>query len=160
MTEPGPARRTLLQHLLLASLWANVSCAGAGPQAAVQTITLERDCSGCAHGSALVLRGDGTATLTLTGKARRGTQDQVSQGRLASADFERLALQAQALFALDDRYEDPQLQDGAWFTVTVQRGTQTKQVLSRNGAGPAALQAFEQAVEALRARTVFVAERR
>lgn len=135
---------------------------GAGDAAAAIThITLEHDCSGCATGARLELRRDGSAQATVTGKARRGTQDKVAQARLAPADFERLAqaVVAAGFFELADSYEEPGLQDGPWATLAVQRGAVLKQVFRRDEAGPAALKALEAQVLALQSRLVFVADR-
>jgi hypothetical protein len=125
--------------------------------AAITAISLERDCPGCPTGSTLVLRRDGTAIYTLTGKARLGTADQASRGKVAAQDFDRLAQLAvsQGFFALDDQYEDDQNQDGAWTTTAVTRGGQDKRVFRRDAAGPAALLALEKAIDALRARIQF-----
>lgn len=129
---------------------------------AITTITLERDCSGCATGLRLELRRDGSALATVTGKARRGTQDQVSRSRLAPADFATLAraVVAAGFFAMPETFEEPGLQDGAWATLAVARGAAVKQVLRRDEAGPAALKSLEAAVIALQARLVFVPDTR
>lgn len=152
-------------HRLLGCLLALLcGCApvGAGPAPAITEISLERDCAGCATGSTLVLRRDGTAVYTVTGKARLGTEDQVARGRVAAKDFDRLAqlAVAQGFFALDDHYEDGQNQDGAWITTGITRGGQDKRVFRRDVAGPAALLAVEKAIEALRARIQFIPESR
>lgn len=125
---------------------------------AIGAITLERDCSGCPTGSRLELRRDGSVVATVTGKARRGTQDQVSRARLAPGDFDTLvrAVLDAGFFAMDDTYHEPELQDGAWAMLTVTRGAVTKQVFRREDAGPPALKALESALLALQARLVFV----
>jgi hypothetical protein len=130
---------------------------GGGTDAAISEITLERDCFGCATGSMLVLRRDGTARHTITGKARHGTADKSERGAVAAKDFDVLARLAMAkgFFELNDLYENPQLQDGSWSTTSVTRGGNTKRVFSRDGAAPAALEAVETAIENLKARITF-----
>lgn len=129
---------------------------------AITAITLERDCSGCPSGSRLDLRRDGSAVATVTGKARRGTQDQVSRARLAPAEFDTLAraIVAAGFFGLAETYEEPGLQDGAWATLGVTRGATLKQVFRREDAGPPALKSLEAALIALQARLVFVPDAR
>ncbi len=129
----------------------------AGPDSMVSEITLQRDCFGCATGSMLVLRRDGTATHTVTGKARHGTVDKTATGTVLAKDFDTLARLAVArgFLQLDDQYEDPQVQDGAWTTTSLTQGGNTKQVFSRDGAAPAALKAVEAAIEGLKARIRF-----
>lgn len=136
--------------------------ATAAEAGAITAITLERDCSGCATGSRLELRRDGSAVATVTGKARLGTQDQVSRARLAPADFPALArtVVAAGFFAMPETFEEPGLQDGAWATLVVARGAAVKQVFRRDEAGPAALKSLEAAVVALQARLVFVPDAR
>jgi hypothetical protein len=128
----------------------------------ITEISIERDCSGCANGSVLVLRSDGTATLTLVGKARLGTTGSASRGTLHREDFDALARLAQShgFFEMNDVYEDPEIQDGAWTTTRVLRGTQDKRVIRREAAGPAGLKQLEAAIAALQARIVFTPDRR
>ncbi len=164
-------RRGALAGLALFALLAACGCvphiadaqstAVSNPQQ-IMEISLERDCFGCATGSVLVLRRDGTATLTITGKARHGTESSVATGSVPRPDFEELARLAlsQGFFELSDSYEDAQLQDGAWSTTRVLRGSQEKRVFRREDAGPAALRNFEAAIERLKERTRFVSERR
>lgn len=147
---------------LLWMCWCVAPAAGAHPPdakavAAITEISLERDCSGCSTGSLLVLRRDGTATLTLTGKARLGTEDKVSRGTLRAPEFDALAQLAlrQDFFALNDEYQDAELQDGSWTATRVLRGGQDKRVFSREGAGPAGLRALTAAIEALKSRIAF-----
>lgn len=152
-------------HRMLCCLLALLGgCApvGAGPPPVITEISLERDCAGCPTGSTLVLRRDGTALYTVTGKARLGTEDKVARGKVAAEDFDRLAQLAvsQGFFALEDQYEDGQNQDGGWITTGVTRGGQDKRVFRRDVAGPAALLAVETAIEALRARIQFIPENR
>lgn len=136
--------------------------ASAADVAAITVITLERDCSGCPSGSRIELRREGSAVATATGKARRGTHDRVSRARIPPGDFDTLAraVLAAGFFAMAETYEEPGLQDGAWATLGVTRGTVHKQVFRREDAGPPALQALEAAVTALQARLVFVPDPR
>jgi hypothetical protein len=163
--------RGALTGLALAALAAICGCmphiadaqtAAAASAQSITEISLERDCFGCATGSVLVLRRDGTATLTITGKARHGTESSVSTGSVRKEDFDELARLALSLgfLELNDSYEDPQLQDGAWSTTRVLRGNQDKRVFRREDAGPAALRSFEAAIERQKARIRFAAERR
>ena len=141
--------------------------AGASPPSpsiasAITGIALERDCSGCPTGSVLTLGRDGTASYTLTGKARLGTEDQRFGGSLRPEDFDQLArlAVAQGFFEMRDDYADPQLQDGPWATLSIARGEQEKRVFRRGDAGPAALKTLEAAIEALRLRIKFAPDRR
>lgn len=120
----------------------------------ITEIAIERDCFGCANAGALRLRSDGSAVLTQVGKARHGTQDATRQGWIDTADFDGLArlMVQQGFFDLKDRYEDPELQDGAWTTVRAVRGGQAKEVFVREDAAPPALQAVETAIDRLRSR--------
>jgi hypothetical protein len=131
--------------------------APASSPAAITSITLERNCFGCAGASVLVLQRDGQARYTVTGNARQGTADQVATGAVSALDFEALARLAeqQRFFDLEDSYADPQLQDGEWTALRIVRGSQDKQVFNRNGAGPAALQTLERGVDALKTRIKF-----
>ena len=116
---------------------------------------MEKDCFGCSSGERFVVRRDGLATFTLTGKARHRTEDQSSVGRVSSEDFEALArlTLAQGFWELQDLYEDPQIRDGAWTLITVERkGAAPKQVFRREAEGPAALAEIAAAIEALRTR--------
>lgn len=120
----------------------------------VTEITQERDCSGCEAGHTLVtLRQDGTASLTNVGKSRFGTADRVFTGRVTRADFDRLAslLASRGFFDLQDEYKDPSLADGSWIETSAVRDGRTKKVLDANAAGPPALRAVEDAIEAVRA---------
>lgn len=134
----------------------------ASSAATITAITLERDCSGCPTGSRLELRRDGSVLATTTGKARRGTQDQVSRSRLAPGDFESLAqaVVTAGFFTLPESFEETGLQDGPWTTLSVARGAAVKQVFRRDEAGPPALKALEASLVALQARLVFVPETR
>jgi hypothetical protein len=160
----GRGTKRLRRSLLTRGLW--VLCGSpafpAAAQPVIMQITVERDCPGCPSGSVLVLRRDGSASYTSTGKARRGTVDQTFQGMLRAQDFEHLArvVLAQHFFELNDRYEDPQLQDGPWQTIGVDSVTQNKRVFSRDDAGPPALKELAAAIEAVRLQTRFVPDRR
>ena len=100
--------------------------------------------------------------------ARRSSQ---SSARLASFRLPRIAISGsrpqdfnalarlavrRGFFAMKDEYQDAELQDGAWTTTRVLRGTQDKQVFSREDAGPADLRSFTAAIDALKARIAFV----
>ncbi len=124
------------------------------PAAMITEITLERGCFGCADGSALAFRSDGTATLVRTGNARSGTLDLRSTGTIVQADFEKLATMAwtKGFFELKDSYQDPQIQDGPWVTTGVTRGGVVKRVFRRDDAGPASLREMEAAIEALQSQ--------
>lgn len=125
----------------------------------ISEISIERQCFGCAQASRLVLRRDGSALLTLLGNARHGTEDKTSVATVSAAEFEAAAnlILAHGFFDLADSYENPQLQDGAWATITVQRGTQLKQVFWRDDAGPPALRKIDAALTALQNSARFVA---
>lgn len=126
----------------------------------ITEITLEQGCFGCSS-SRLVLRRDGSATLTITGNARHGTVDELSVGMLRSGDFDTLArlVVSQGFFEFSDIYEDPEIQDGAWTTTGIAGGSMSKQVFRRNESGPAALKALENAIKARKETIVFVARR-
>ena len=131
-------------------------CASVTAPRIEQTITeiaLERDCSGCATGTLVTLRRDGTATRHDTGKARFRTEDRTFTGSVERADFERLAslLISSGFFDLQDEYRDPELADGEWITTSAIRDGSARSVLDSNGAGPPALKAIEEAIEGVRA---------
>ena len=123
----------------------------------ITLIALESNCFGCASSSTLVLRSDGTATFTVTGNARLGTASTSTKAPLRRQDFDALARLAVSggFFALNDSYEDPQLQDGAWSTTRVVRGGQDKTVFARDEAGPANLKAVQAAIVALQSKLGF-----
>ena len=125
---------------------------------AVTAITLERDCSGCETGTTMTFRLDGMATLENTGKERFGTSDRSFTGKVARADFDRLAslLISRGFFDLRDEYRDPTLADGAWIATSAVRDGRTKKVVDRNEAGPPALRAIEEAIESVRASITWV----
>lgn len=125
---------------------------------AVSSVSLERDCNGCASGSRTVLRADGTATLTTVGKGRLGTGDQVREGRLPLAVFDEIARSAQArgVAGLAEDSSDPQLQDGPWLQLRIEwNNGQAKQVFYRGDTPPAALAALTQAIDAAAQRIAF-----
>jgi hypothetical protein len=123
----------------------------------ITAISLERGCFGC-PGAVLALRRDGTATYTVTGNARQGTEDRTSSGKVPLEDFEKLAryVVAQGFFDMQDQYDDPKTRDGPWTTISVARAGRDKQVFRRENAGPATLAAVETAIDALKARIDFV----
>lgn len=128
----------------------------AGP--AITTISLERDCAGCTGGSLIVLQHDGQARVTTPGHARLGTEERTRSGRLLMEDFERLArlAVAEGFFGLQAQYADPQLQDGPWMSLRIERSDgSVKQVFRRNGAGPSALDRLESAIDAAQQRIAF-----
>jgi hypothetical protein len=144
--------RGLLAIALASACLAHAPAPSAPPDGEITEIRFENDCFGCPTGTLLVLRREGTATLTETGKARHGTVDRVSTGSIPRKDFNRLAalLVAKGFFALEDDYPDAQKADGAWTTISARRDGQTKRVTGRTQAGPPALQAIAQALQAVR----------
>ena len=148
-----PPLRWVLALCYACSMLACASTQGAAALPLITSITLERDCFGCTSGTRLQLQGEGLATFTITGKARHGTVDQISQGPLTRADFEALSrlLEEQGFFALPERIEDPKLQDGAWTQISVAGPALEKQVFRRSASTPAGLQKIEAALDALKA---------
>ena len=140
----------------------NVNASSATTAHGISTLTLERDCSGCATGTRLELRREGQAVATTTGKARLGTADSVARAALPAAEFDTLARQllAGGFFEMAEVYEEAGLQDGRWATLTVVRAGAARQVFRREDAGPAALKALEAAMLALQARLAFVPDAR
>jgi len=159
--KPGMPWRGLLFALCCGLSVGGPAQAGAAPLAGadplIQVITLERDCFACANGSSLSLHRNGTAWLTLNGKARHGTPDVRSRATLALSDFEALAalLHVQHFFSLADNYDDSETRDGAWVNWRVERAGELKQVFRREGCGPEALNLLESAVAELQARLHF-----
>lgn len=156
----APWRLWLLVCCTVPLACATSSAAGDADVAAIGAIALERGCNGCADGSRLVLRREGSGAVALlvsTGNARMGTEDRRAELPLAVADFEALArlVLAQRFFDLAEAYEEPDLRDGAWATLSVVRGGVEKVVLRRDGAGPEALLRLESAIDALRAKLSF-----
>ena len=129
----------------------------APPGAPITQISIERDCFGCAGGSLLVLRADGSAQRVQRGHARHGSLDVVTQGVGRAAEFAALArfVQVQQFFAMADEYQDPDLRDGPWTLVSVTRGGQEKRVFKRDEAGPEALKLLESRIDAVAARITF-----
>jgi len=171
MVEAGGARdvrSSALQALVLLVFCLGVpvvtsaQSAPAPPVLGVTEITLERDCFGCSTGSILVLRRDGTATDTVTGKARAGTQNHVSRGKIRSVDFEKLArlMVSEGFFAFKDEYENPELRDGAWTTIGAVRDGQEKKIFRREHEGPGGLDGIEKAIDAVRTQITFIPDRR
>ena len=129
------------------------------PPAPITQISIERDCFGCASGTLLTLRADGAARRVQRGKARHGTLDLACLGSVRAADFAALAkwVDKQQFFAMDDAYQDPDLQDGPWTVVSVVRGAQEKRVFRRDEAGPDALKQLESRIDEVAAKIVFSA---
>jgi hypothetical protein len=163
-----PFLRRALTLCLLLGLW---GCAGprvgaspahSAPIQPISQVSLERDCFGCARGTRLVLRADGTATRTHIGKARSGTQDVITTGTVRAEDFAALSrlVEAQKFFDMKDEYQDPDLQDGRWSVVAVLRGSSEKRVFQRDEAGPDALKLIEHRIDELAAKITFVAVHR
>ncbi len=158
--DPTPPLFRWLQRLPFAWLCVGMAAcvtaesgAGGVPHG-VTEISLERDCFGCAKASSVLLRSDGSAVVTQVGKARHGSADEVREGRLGAGEFDTLArlLVQRGFFQLADRYGDPELQDGAWTTVRVTRGSQKKEVFVREDAAPPELRAVETAIDDLSLR--------
>jgi hypothetical protein len=149
--------RALLWLALASACLAHAPAPSAPALPGITEIVLEKDCFGCPTGTLLVLRREGTATLTLTGKARQGTVDRVSTGSIPRKDFEKLAdlLVSKGFFALDDEYSDPRTADGEWTRIRAVRDGQAKSVTKRTHPGPPGLQAIEQALQAVRAGLTF-----
>jgi hypothetical protein len=149
--------RALLSLALASACLAHAPAPSASALPGITEIALENDCFGCPTGTLLVLRREGTATLSLTGKARHGTVDRVSTGSIPRKDFEKLAdlLVSKGFFALDDEYSDPRTADGEWTRIRAVRDGQTKSVTKRTHPGPPGLQAIEQALQAVRAGLTF-----
>jgi hypothetical protein len=143
-------RRRLLTLALGAAALAVAHAHEPPDGAAISLISMEKDCLGCSSGWRLLLRRDGFASLTQTGKARHGTQEQTSVGTVGADAFEALArlTLTQGLFEMQDSYDDPQTRDGAWTLIRVERSDgSAKQVFRREAEGPAALGAIEAALQ-------------
>jgi hypothetical protein len=129
--------------------------AGSAPAAhAITRIVVEHDCFGCATGWSLVLDRDGTATHTVTGNPRHGTEDKVSTGSIGAREFDRLAalLVSRGFFALENEYGDPATADGPWTSVAALRDGVEKKVVSRGEAGPPPLRAITKELTAIKVR--------
>lgn len=178
---PGPTPPLIRGLLMLALCWcaspalgappvAAPAASGASALAAITHITLERDCSGCTTGLVLVLSRDGEARRVLTGKARQGTEDQRFRAAVRREDFDALARQALAagFFGMADTHQEPGLQDGPWSQIAITRrapgsaigAEQVTQVFRRGDAGPPALKALEDAIDALGLRLQFAPDLR
>jgi hypothetical protein len=121
----------------------------------VTEITLERDCFGCVTGSLMRLRSDGSASFSVTGKARHGGSIHTSMGRISAADFQDLVTLATAngFFDWHDTYDDPQTQDGPWTAVVMTKNGQDKRVFWRDEASPTGAAALVAAIEAVQDKT-------
>ena len=137
-----------------------ISCvlvsAESSKKASITEIALERGCPGCPTSSLLVLRIDGTATLTTQGNERFGTSNQVSKGTVTAQQFSQLAgvIQAKGFFTMKEEYGDPNLQDAPWATLTVTCDGSTRKVMTRGESTPPNLQAILEAVDAV-SKTAF-----
>jgi hypothetical protein len=125
------------------------------------SLTLERDCFGCATGQRLQVRSDGTVVFSELGKARLGTQDRSRTAQLPAAQVQQLArlLDAEGFGTLQPEYQLADTQDGAWATLEVVyresgegRAEQRHSVFAREEAAPPQLQRIWAALEALRLR--------
>ncbi|MCV2351250.1 hypothetical protein [Paucibacter sp. Y2R2-4] len=118
------------------------------------SITLEKDCFGCAGGVKLVLLREGSATRTALGQARLGTIDQQRTSPLSSTDFDALlrVILEQDFLSLQSIYEEPDLRDGDWINITLAGPGVEKTVFQRAQAGPPALQAIAAAIAHLEAQ--------
>lgn len=162
MWRRGGPWRMLLSSMFLALCGCTAPLVEAQPAASpVRAITLERQCMGCPGAMRLVLRADGSAVLTQIGNARRGTEDKTLRGSVAPREFDQLArfAETQGFFQMREAYQDDAVQDGTVTLITVTRGNTDKQVLRRENAGPEALKALEAAIDAVKDRIAFKAER-
>ncbi len=145
-SEPMKATLTLLA----------LSCAAAAPPSStgVRSITLERDCGGCAQSLRITLRSDDSLEWVSPGHERMGTQEQRFSAHLRTGQFHAIAslFIGKNFLALADDYADPTLQDGPWSRLELEREDRSvKQVWRRGEAGPAVLNELEAAVEAVAA---------
>lgn len=145
--QPILLLRPAARHLctLMLALVPGLAVAAGG----IDSIVLERDCSGCAHGQRTELRRDGQALWVAVGKARLRTADREQAGRIEPVAFEALAaaVHRAGFFALPDSYDSSELLDGAWTQITVVRHGVAKTVFRRESTGPAELLALEAAIE-------------
>jgi hypothetical protein len=138
--------------ILALSILALAGCATSSPaQHGITEIIIDRSCFGCATGSVVTLRSDGTVTRTKSGSERHGTSDVVSQSTMSVDGFNRLAQRfaSSDFFELEEEYSDPELADGTWVAVSVRRSGGTKKVIARNDAGPSQLYELISAVDAV-----------
>jgi hypothetical protein len=126
----------------------------AAPSSKITDITLERGCPGCPTGTVLILRADGTATLTRTGDERFATTNQTSKATIRPEDFARLAtlIESKHFFQMKEEYADPNLQDAAWSTISVTCNGKLKKVMTHGDAAPANLQAILDELHAVEKR--------
>ncbi len=145
--------------LLAGLVWCIAPASGASADTAqgITEISIERNCFGCVGGQRLLLRSDGSAVLTQVGNARRGSSDQVSQAHVEPHEFTAMArlLTAHGFFQMQEIYDDPALQDGAWMTIRAKRAQAEKEVFARENFAPPELRAVETAIDALQKRLVF-----
>lgn len=114
----------------------------AAPPASPRQISLESDCNGCPAGTRIVLRSDGLVRWEQLGKARRGTASESREGHVSTEDFAAVAglWQARRLNEMGESFADPEIQDGPWQLLRLERTDGTAQQIFRRGdAGPAAL---------------------
>jgi hypothetical protein len=135
----------------LAALTLLVAACVSATSPAADTITeirFEQSCTGCAHGTTLILSRDGHATRTESGNARFGTTDSVTTGTISAADFNALAQTVirHHFFDLNDLYGDPQIQDSPWRSISVVRSGVTKTITLRDDAVSADAAAIERAI--------------
>lgn len=101
------------------------------------------------------LRHDGSATCrgSCPGEGR-GT----FKGSVDRAEYERLAalLVSEGFFQLQDKYQDPLLQDGDWLATGAVRDGRRKVVWNLHGMAPPNLQRIQQAIDSLRSRIHWV----
>ena len=124
---------------------------------AIQEISLERRCFGCAREGKLTFRMDGTAARVTFGQRRMGTVDVHFTGLVARADFDALArlLLRQGVLDLQGDYPAPESADGETIVVTVTTATEQKQVRNKNQAGPENLARIQGAIEELGRRVTW-----
>ncbi|MDT8999727.1 hypothetical protein RQP53_10655 [Paucibacter sp. APW11] len=156
------ARRGLLAAAML-SVFAVMANAGRVPEPQAHSLSLERDCNGCAEGSRLQLSRDGTARISRLGKARFGGQDRHSDALLSRSEFDALIerLRQLGLAGLASRYqEEPDQQDGRWLLLRIEwAGAPATEIFCR-GEAPAALLPLLAAIEAQQQRLGFAPDGR
>lgn len=134
-----------------------LSCAAAATPTSVgvRSITLERDCTGCAQARRITLRNDDSLEWVIPGHERMGAQEQRFSAHLQTGQFQAIAalFMGKNFLALADDYADPTLQDGPWSRLQLEREDHSvKQVWRRGEAGPAVLNELEAAVETAAAK--------
>jgi len=117
----------------------------------ITSVSLERRCFGCEDTFKVTVNRDGTATRTIFGYERFGTDDRHATAEVSHKAFEALAqtVVSAGFFGLDDEYRDPQITDGAFLITTVTTATGSKVVVNSNRAGPDELQRLQAAIRAL-----------